>query len=306
MGTFYQVKILDATPDQEKDVRSGVEERLETVNRLMSNWKSDSDVSRFNILVNADAIEVDPHTAVVVRRALEIAGETEGAFEPTLGPLIELWGFGAKGATVTFPSDADIEKTAENVGYQHLTLDKQTLGKSKGGVQLNLSALAKGYAVDLVHDWLVEQGHQHFLVNVGGDGRVKGLNASNKPWRMAIEAPDSARIQGIYTITEITDVAMATSGDYRIFFEHEGVRYSHLIDPRTGRPIPSQITSVSIIAPDCMTADAYATALSVLSPEEGIALVEKTPDVECFLIIRDEVDGLKERKSSGMDAYLAR
>ena len=305
MGTFFQVKVVTAARVDGEALKAEIGERLETVNRLMSNWKDDSDVSRFNAAPTGQAVTLDPHTARVVARALQVAADTGGAFDPTLSPLIDLWGFGSRDNGQSFPDDARIAEAAARVGYHKLALDGTRLTKLADGVSLNLSALAKGYAVDLVYDTLVARGYTDFLVNVGGDGRVRGRNGAGNPWRMGIEAPDSARLQGIYTITEISDTAMATSGDYRIFFERDGVRYSHLIDPRTSRPIPSHVTSVTIIAPDCMTADAYATALSILTPDEGLALVERSPGLECFLILRDADDRLSERMSSGMGAYMA-
>ena len=305
MGTFFQVKIItDRQPDL-VTLKTNIEAQLETVNRLMSNWKEDSDISRFNRLPSGESLEVDPHTAKVVARALEIAQNTNGAFDPTLSPLIELWGFGVKDKAIEFPGEFEIAEASDRVGYQYISLVGNNLSKTKEGVSLNLSSLAKGYAVDLVYDWLVAEHYENFLINVGGDGRVLGANAAGKPWRMAIEAPDSEQLQGIYKVTEISDVAMATSGDYRIFFEHEGIRYSHLIDPRTGRPIPALVTSVSIIAPDCMTADAYATALSILSPGEGFQLVESMPGIECLMILRNGEGRLRSGTSSGMGAYLA-
>lgn len=302
MGTYYQVKILGADPTQRIALDKDVVDQLEIVNQLMSNWVATSDVSRFNQNVSTTPVEIDDHTVKVVREAIAIAEQTEGAFDPTLGPLIELWGFGTRQNDVV-PEAEILAETLDKIGYHKIQLDGNKLSKSQADLTMNLSSLAKGYAVDLVYEMLLEKGFRNFMVNVGGEIRVHGHNAAKKPWQMAIEGPDPNRINTIFRVASLKDVAMATSGDYRNFFRYQGKRYSHLLDPRTGWPIEARITAVSVIAPTCMTADALATALCILSPEDGISLIESMPNIECMLILRDG-ERLTELTSSGMEAYL--
>lgn len=303
MGTFYQVKLVGAMQEDEPFLAEGVKEQMELVNSLMSNWIFDSDISRFNRHEVGTPLTIQPQTAIVIQRALEIAELSMGAFDPTLSPLIELWGFGTR-QDIRFPEQAAIDAALDQVGYKHLSLHQNQLSKDLVGLNLNLSSLAKGYAVDLVCAFLKEQDLTDFMVNVGGEVRVSGHNAQNEAWRMAIAAPDSTKLQAIHKVTQLTNVAMATSGDYRNFFTYEGVSYSHLIDARTGRPISTKITSVSVIAPDCMTADGLATVLSLLTPEAGLELVERMPSVECILLLREQDGIIFELQSSGMSAFL--
>lgn len=303
MGTYYQVKIIGADPNQRIEFDQAVVEQLEVVNQLMSNWVATSDVNRFNKNISEEPVQVNVHTANVVAKALEIADATKGAFDPTLGPLIELWGFGTR-KNDEVPDPEALKAVMERIGYQKIQLDGNSLSKTQPELTMNLSSLAKGYAVDLVYDMLKEKGFTSFMVNVGGEVRVHGVNAAQRPWQMAIEGPDPNRVNTIFRISSLRNVAMATSGDYRNFFRYEGKRYSHLLDPRTGWPIEARITAVSVIAKDCMTADALATALCIMSPEEGLSLIESMPNVECMLILRDEGDRLTELVSSGMESHL--
>lgn len=301
MGTTYHVKIVVNGSFDRKRLAAEIAERVETVNRLMSNWVVDSDVSRFNRRQETSPIEIDPHTAKVIGNALEIAKRTGGVLDPTLSPLIDLWGFGSQGPK-EFPDNDVIAETLKHVGYRKLTLKSNTLAKSDPLLTLNLSANAKGYAVDLVAEHLLERGFGRFLVEIGGEIRVSGHNLMGEPWRLAIEKPSDGGSTTVYTVIHISDRAMATSGDYQKFFFHEGIRYSHILDPRSGKPVPSLVASVSVLTRDCMTADALATALMVLSPRQAIELVELMEDVECLLLIR-EGDTFIDLQSSGMAAY---
>jgi len=302
MGTFYQVKLVTVDPIDEAAMRTRIEAELDRINALMSNWLLDSEISRFNNHLSRDPFTVSPDTLRVVSRALELSEATDGALDPTLSPLIELWGFGTREDT-SFPKPDRIEAALETVGPDKLTVIGEALVKSTPELTVNLSAIAKGYAVDRVAAIVAEAGHADFMVNIGGEVRVKGKNSRDDAWRMAIEEPRHDSGQEIYAILDLVDTALATSGDYRRFFVHEGTRYAHIIDPRTGYPVRHHIASASVIAPDCMTADALATALLVLEPEKGMALIEAMDGIECLILVREGDDTLTEHASSGWDTY---
>jgi thiamine biosynthesis lipoprotein len=307
MGTSFQIKVV---PEKGRKVdttalESALLARMQTVNALMSNWDPNSEISRFNRHRGAEPFAVNEHTAKVVARALDIAALSGGTFDPTISPLIELWGFGTSEER-TVPDQAEIDAALALTGYQNLRVsDAGLLVKTVPGLTVNLSALAKGYAVDLVAEELQARGLTSFMVNIGGEIRVLGNNERGQAWRLAIEAPDPATLNEIYKVVTPGDRAMATSGDYRNYFTHEGTLYSHLLDPRSGWPIPARVTSATVLAPDCMTADALATALTVMAPEAGLQMIEGMENVACLLILRGENGGMEERQSSGMAAFIA-
>ncbi len=304
MGTGYIVKIVSDKPVDAKQLADGIQAKLDLVDRLMSNWSPTSEISQFNQLGPDQELDVDPHTAKVIKSALEFGKLTHGAFDITIGPLLDLWGFGAKSKGPAVPSDEEIAATMQRIGYQKLAVEGTHLRKTAPEMTVSLAGLGTGYAVDLVYDYLVGQGFRDFMIDVSGDGRFSGTNASGQPWKIALEVPDSEARNQIYDITLLSDVAMATSGDYRNFFEKDGVRYCHILDPRTGRPINSPIAAVSVVTPDCLTADALSTSLSVLGPDDALALVESLPGVECYIILHKAGGGFESRLSSGMATYL--
>jgi len=303
MGTVYQVKIIGKNLDRAA-LEEGIRERVERVNLLMSNWVIDSDVTRFNYYSGIGPFEVSEHTAIVVKRILELARLTGGALDPTVSPLIELWGFGTQ-RDVPFPSEEEIRRALQMVGFEKLTLEGNFLRKSFPRLSVNLSALAKGYAVDRVSAYLEEKHITRYMINIGGEVRTSGNNHEGIPWRIGIERPEVNDRNRVYRTVAPGNNAMATSGDYRNYFEYNGIKYSHILDPRTGYPIKPNVTLASVIAPDCMTADGLATALMVLNPEEGVALIEQLQGVECLILVRGEDGTLVEPPytSSGMAAF---
>ena len=304
MGTTWLVKFT-AGPTVDVDaISEGVQQQLDRVNNLMSTWVEDSDISRFNRYRGQDSMEIDPHTVRVIQNAIDIAQKTDGALDPTLSPLIEIWGFGKKERDPEFPSDELIADTLAKVGLQHLQLSGTRLGKAVPELTLNLGANAKGYGVDVVATFLESKGIDQYMVEVGGEVRTAAPASRKNPWRIGISDPDNAATGGLIRIAQLRNHALATSGDYRLFFEKDGVRYSHILDPKTGRPIPERITSVSVIAPDCMTADALATALMVLDPDQALTIVESMPEVECLIFVRENGQ-ITEHPSTGMKAFLA-
>ncbi|MDJ0839755.1 MAG: FAD:protein FMN transferase [Acidobacteriota bacterium] len=301
MGTYYQVRVVSALPMDETHHQDLIAVMGET-NSLMSNWLDSSEVSRFNEHRTTEPFPVSEATAAVVAAALDLHAKTRGALDPTISPLIELWGFGTH-ERLQFPEPGSIEEALARGGMQRLSISDNSLIKNLPELTVNLSAIAKGYAVDRVASRLEESGFTNYLVNIGGEVRVKGVNPQGDPWRMAVEKPNYEKGREVYGVFDLKDRAMATSGDYRIYFTHEGKQYSHIIDPRNGYPVTHGIASASVIADDCMTADGLATALLVLTPEEGLEVIEDLPGVECLILVRDGNGGYIEYASSGLAAY---
>lgn len=306
MGTFYQVRVVTDTPLSDPLLGDALLAVMEDTNQRMSNWIAESEISRFNAHQSPDPFPISEQTAAVIQTALMVSEKSNGALDPTIGPLIELWGFGKQGKTV-FPSDEALQAIEGLYGIDKLSLDGLNLVKTAPELALNLSANAKGFAVDQVANHLDDAGYTNYMVNIGGEVRVRGNSSKGAPWRMAIEKPKYDGGQEIYKVYNLGNKALATSGDYRIFFEHEGKRYSHIIDPRNGRPVTHDIASASVIADTCDLADALATTLLVLPPDEGIALVESMPGVECLIMIRNDdlEEGFTTKVSSGMNAFEA-
>ncbi len=303
MGTTYHVKVEVSGEVDQKAIAEGIQAALDEVNQLMSNWVSGSDVSRFNQLAEGQWQELNPLTATVIANALDVAARSEGRFDPTVGPLIDLWGFGT-GKSGHFPDDEAVAAAKAQIGYHHITLEGNRLSKDVAGLTLNLGANAKGFGVDRVAEWLLAQGFNDFMVEVGGEVRVSASKQRKKPWRIGINDPNSPLDGHLLKVAKLRQGALATSGDYMNYFLKDGIRYSHIINPRTGHPIPAQVTSVSVIASSCMMADALATALMVLPPQEGLALIENMPGIECLIITRDADDHLEEQQTPGMAPYL--
>jgi thiamine biosynthesis lipoprotein len=238
----------------------------------------------------------------VIARARELWRITGGAFDPTLGRLVRLWGFGAWPATGV-PSPKTIEEALGESGFDKLAAGEGALRKKVPALWIDMSGIVPGYAVDRVFDALREVGYRRLLVELGGEVRVGSALPGKKGWRIGIEAPEYGGGQSLYRTLELENAAVSTSGDYRKWIVEGGKRLSHILDPRSGRPATSGVVSATVVAPDCTTADALATALSVLDPEKSIALVESLPGVACLLLVEAE-GGLKELQSSGMKRYL--
>lgn len=259
-------------------------DEVHRVDRLMSKYKEDSDVSRINGSGAGTWVEIDPATFYVIEKSQRIAQLTGGAFDITALPLSTVWGFWPEREPRVPPSD-EIQEALSHVGFGKLSLVPQSrrVTKTDAGTQVDLGGIAKGYAVDKAMEVLRAKGVRDALVEIGGETRALGRNQEGKPWRIGVMHPLR---QGFLTILPISDKAVATSGDYMKFFVVEGKAYSHLIDPRTGRPISSNLCSVTVMADNCTEADALATAVSILGAEEGLQLIESLPGVECILAKR--------------------
>ena len=299
MGTTFMVKVVTKTLGEERqaEVLELIEAELDEVDTKMSHYLEDSELSRFNRSRDTSPFAVSEETLEVFRHAQELARLSGGAFDVTVGPLVDAWGFGPEERVIE-PSeprlDEVISRLIAHVGYTKLELDLEhsTIRKTEPSVACDLSAIAKGYGVDQVSEALRREGFADHLVEVGGEVRAAGLNDAGQPWRIAIEQPGSGgTVPG--RIVPLSNLAMATSGDYRNNYEVGGVRFSHTIDPRTGYPISHALASVSVVDELSVRADGLATALAVLGPDEGYELAVEQ-DLAALFIVRDGGGGLRE------------
>jgi thiamine biosynthesis lipoprotein len=302
MGTTYNVKAVTGIFTSGKKLQQKIDERLAAINKSMSTYDSTSEISRFNAIDStASAFSPSDDFLNVLQVAAEIHKLTDGAWDGTLDPLITLWGFGRKRASKNIPDPADIKKALSHVGFERILFNSSgTIKKSDPRVTLDLASIAKGYGVDEIARLLGEMGFTDFLVEIGGEVFAKGYRKDGKPWRVGINTPDrEAALNEIYRAIPLTDLAMATSGDYRIFFQIGDKTYSHILDPRTGRPVQNGVVSATVVAANCTVADGLATALMVMGPEKGVDLVNRLPSVECLIVVRNPDDTFTEYPSRG-------
>ena len=288
MGTTYRVTLAGAPGEIHKEyLESGILSAMRAVDQRMSTYKKSSELSRFNDARSTDWVTISEALAIVIEESIRVSELSNGAFDVTVGPLVDLWGFGPPGRVSVPPSGNDIETARERTGYRHLRLRRSppAMKKDKSELHVDLSAVAKGYAVDQVCEFLERQGINDYLVDIGGDLRANGRSERGTPWTIAIEKPVPGE-RAIQRVVAVSGLALATSGDYRNYFEKDGRRYSHTIDPRTGSPIMHRLASVSVASQQAMHADALATAIMVLGPEAGMDLAHKL-DVAVFMIIRE-------------------
>lgn len=286
MGTSFSIKVRPELPEAEREsLRTEIEAVLDEVDRTMSTYRDDSELSRFNSNPGTDWIPASAVFCYAVDEAREIGGGTNGAFDMTVAPLVNLWGFGPDDVSPAPPDDTLIKETLATVGYVHVHTDctLPAVRKDLPNVSVDLSGYAKGYAVDRVAALLDTRRLADYLVEIGGELRVRGLNASDKQWAVAIETPTRDK-RSVHTVIRLTDSAVATSGDYRNYTEHEGKYYSHIIDPRTGYPVSHAGASVTVVAENAAYADAMATALLVLGPDDGLLLAERNELAALFLV----------------------
>lgn len=302
MGTFGT---LTAIAPDEATAAAAVEAgyaRLEDVNRLMSDYIAESEIGELNRRPAGEPLPLSPETLHCLQQAMEVSHLSGGAFDVTCRPLVTLWK--ASGREGRLPSEQDLANTRGLVGPDKITLDAEagTAARTAEGVQVDLGGIAKGYALDLAAKAMRNAGATSVLVDVGGDVLAIATNAAGKPWRVGIKHPFH---EGIYSVLELSDRAVATSGVQQRFYEIDGKRYSHIVDPRTGWPA-EQAPSVTVIAADGLTADAWATVFSVLTIEEGRQLIAagRTPELEVMWIAGPADEPIVER-TAGFDRYLA-
>jgi thiamine biosynthesis lipoprotein len=304
MGTTFTVKLIDPADTVDRnDLGRRISERLEQIEQRFSTYRPSSELSRVNETLTADWIAVSAELCGVVDSALAISRRTNGAFDITVGPLVLLWGFGPDGDRTSPPGDELVAEARSSVGYEKVDTDcsKPALRKALPGVYLDLSAFVKGYAVDEVALLLDEEGLGDYLVEIGGELRVAGRNSAAEPWAIAVERPDPGS-RSVQSIVHITDRGMATSGDYRNFFEYEGVRYSHTIDPATGRPVTHDAAAVTVIGDTSAEADGLATALLVMGPDDGMRFA-RDERIAAYFLLRLDPD-VEERMTPEFRALL--
>ena len=298
MGTRFSIKVSQLPESIDvPQLKQQIRLLLDLLNAQMSTYLPDSELTELN---NSQSIEwqtVSDPLYQVLHKAKQVYKQSHGAFDVTVGPLVNLWGFGPDPMNFVAPEAESIAEGLKKTGSEHLLLndDTKAVRKDMTGLTIDLSALAKGYAVDLVALLLEKQGIRHYMVEIGGELRLKGHNIEGSPWRIALEKP-TVDMRMIQKVLPVTNISMATSGDYRNFFEVEGVRFSHTIDPRTGSPITHKLASVTILSDTCMDADAWATALMVLGAEQGFELAEQRHIAALFIIKTG--DGFMEKSTS--------
>ena len=287
MGTNYHVTIVADQPAP-VDLAKQIEQTLDRVDQSMSTYKVDSEISQFNQLDVGQRLVISDDFDQVLRITRKVWQKSGGTLDPTVGPLVDIWGFGPTFTGDVVPSDSAIQRSLASIGFDAVnrTVNNQQILLSKSRpLRLDLSAVAKGYAVDLVADLLEMNALPDYLVEVGGETRVSGLNPEGDPWRLAIESPSLT--EAVAQVLNLEAGAVATSGDYRNYFERDGVRYSHTIDPRSGRPTTHSVASVTVVADTCAEADAWATALIVMNSDQAVDLANELK-IPVYIVARQD------------------
>lgn len=299
MGTSYRVVYLDP---EGRNFKPAVDSLLLVFNQSLSTYISDSEISRFN---QSDSLIFElPFFLPVLESSKEVFEMTNGAFDPTVGPVVNLWGFGPGGPQLK--DSVNINAILPRIGFEKITFDQQLVRKQVPGMYLDFSAIAKGYGVDVVAEYLESKGIENFLVEIGGELVARGLNDKGELWKVGINKPEEmGSASELYSVVALANKGMATSGNYRNYYEVDGLKISHTIDPKTGRPVRHGLLSATVLADDCMTADAIATALMVMGTEKAIALQESLKNFEIFLIFNDESGMLNSFASEGLKPYLS-
>jgi thiamine biosynthesis lipoprotein len=301
MGTFWSLRLVAAAGFPVDAVQSGVQAELDRVDASMSTYKHDSELSRFNAATAGSWHTLSGACFDVVEHALQLARDTDGAYDPTVGPLVNAWGFGPGAAQHGAPSDEVIAAARERIGWWRIERDATTRRiRQPGGAYIDLSSIAKGYAVDVVGDWLKERGVTAWLVEVGGEMKAYGSKPDSSSWRVGIEMPDAP--DRYFCTLALKDMAIATSGDYRRRFADGDGRYSHHIDARSGRPVPYAVASVSVLAPSALQADPLGTAMTLLGPDRGLAYAQSR-NLAVLFVLRTQ-DGLEPRLTPAFAAAL--
>jgi len=294
MGTTWMVKVIASSGQDTSGVQKAASEALAAVDATMSTYRPDSELMRLNQHPVGEAMAIGPGLRTVLGAAAEVSRRSGGAFDVTVGPLVDAWGCGPKGPGEA-PTAVELERLRRGIGWQKLVLSEAGATRKAAGLRADLSAIAKGFGVDEAARAVEALGFERYMVEVGGEVRVKGLNLNGRPWQLGVERPDTATREAI-AVVGLSSGAMATSGDYRNYREVDGKRISHSIDPRTGRPIEHDLASVSVLADDCMMADAWATALAVLGPDEGLKIAERE-GIAAYMLVRSG-DGFDARQTS--------
>lgn len=299
MGTTWSLRAL-ASEAVKPRLQMGAQQVLDLVVSQMSHWQEQSDLGRYNHAAAGSWLKLQPEFFEVLTAAQRYADESAGAFDPTVGPLVNAWGFGPSPKRTTPPSPQEIEQARAQVGWQRLQLDnakREVL--QPGGVQLDLSSIAKGFAVDQLARYLQSNGIDHWMVEVGGELRGQGCKLDGEPWWIELERLSTEFPR---TLLALHGLSVASSGDYRRYFECEGRRYAHTLDPRSGQPVSHALAAVTVLHAECMHADAMATVLAVLEPAEAYDFACRRNIAALFVLRKDE--HFEERMTPHFEALL--
>lgn len=305
MGTHYNIKVVGLNPNQVNIVKQEIDAALEDLNMQVSTYIPQSEISRFNSSKAGEKHAISGEFRAILDASVKIHSRSKGAFDATVGPVVDLWGFGKKKSRNKPPTTQQVEGLKQFVGMKKVLIEGRAISKIHDKTELDFGSIAKGYGVDLVAQLLREKGFKNFLVEIGGEVAAQGLKADGSFWLIGVEKPvvGVASAQSYQAIIKLSDIAVATSGDYRNYFVTDDILYSHTIDPVTCKPIINHVASVTVLAPTCMLADGMATAITVMGREKGLALVEQDPQLEVMIIER-HVDGYKLFQSSGFAKYI--
>lgn len=279
MGSAWTVKITGVLPMPPAELQSGIQARFEAVNQALSTYRADSALSRFNADDRGEWVAVDPELAAVMAYALTLADASDGAYDITVGPLVNLWGFGPDPASYRVPDADEIARARARVGWRKVEIDEtRMMARKQPGVRVDLSSLGKGRGVDRVAEYLDAQGVSNYLIDLSGKLRARGYNSAGGAWLVAVERPVADATSDVPgpepEIVALRDSSVATAGDYRRFFESNGRHYSHIIDPRSGEPVSHGTVSATALGSTCMEADAWATVFMVMPPADALALAD--------------------------------
>jgi thiamine biosynthesis lipoprotein len=286
MGTSYHIKYNVGLFFDHQDLKNGITQKLRDINHSMSTFDSQSEISVFNQMKDtSSSVPISDPFYQVMTQAHKLFQMTNGAWDGTVKPLVNLWGFGHTKHHLKKPDDSQIEQCLKQVGFHNIMITDHHLQKKIPNLELNLASIAKGFGVDQIAVVLEKHGIDNYLVEIGGEVFAKGTKINGTPWRVGINRPQiDADVHDVYFALPLEDKAIATSGDYRNFFIDGNNRYSHVIDPKTGQPVSNGIVSVSVISDNCTFADGLATALMVMGPDAGIELVNGISGTECLMI----------------------
>lgn len=302
MGTTYHIKFVgDQQMPDEQLLQAEIDLALEQVNDQMSTYRTDSELSRFNQMTLETGLEVSPDTAKVVQTGIDLYRKTDGALDITLGPLVNLWGFGPDKRPTRVPSAELIAQTKAKTGIEYLKVDGLKLSKSNPDLYVDLSSIAKGFGVDRVAKLLSKYQPKGYLVEIGGEISLYGVKLDGSDWVIAIEQPDEDE-RSVQQLIKPGNMALATSGDYRNYYEEEGQRFTHIIDPRNGYPIDHKLASVTVLAKESMIADGYATAMMVMGTEASLALAER--EGLALMLIEKQAQGFKVYYSDAFKPFV--
>lgn len=302
MGTTYHIKVVAPRFKDMAALQALVDQRLEQINQSMSTFRPDSEISRFNALTAVKTpFKISPDFLRVMLSAREIYHLTGGAWDGTVNPLVNLWGFGKSGPLQHLPAEEEVKKALGEVGFDQIEVDPTgALSKTHPHVSVDLASIAKGYGVDQVAVLLHNKGYKNYLVEIGGEVYAFGRRHDGKPWHVGINQPSQdAPLNAVYRVVTLRNAAMATSGDYRNYYQIQGQAYSHIIDPRTGHPIQNGVVSASVVADNCTLADGLATALMVMGPVQGVALLNQLKGIEGLVVVRKPDGKLENHPSAG-------